>query len=80
VLRPYDVSDHVLARFAKGLPAVNAEWQPLVTRELLTEVLALVPDEWLEPEEGVPDLRSAYVEHLVARVAQPGAWLPGVLG
>ncbi|MDQ1727391.1 MAG: hypothetical protein QOK14_1436 [Frankiaceae bacterium] len=80
VLRPYDVSDHVLAPFAKGLPAVNAEWQPLVTRELLTEVLALVPDEWLEPEEGVPDLRSAYVEHLVARVAQPGAWLPGVLG
>ena len=80
VLRPYDVSDHVLARFARGLPAVNAALQPLVTRELLTEVVSLVPEEWLEDEAGLPDVRGAYVEHLLARAADPAAWLPGVLG
>ena len=78
VLRPYDVADHVLARFAKGLAAVNAEFQPLVTRELLGDVVALVPDEWLAAEDGVPDVRAAYVEHLAARVAAPAVWLPGV--
>ena len=80
ILRPYDAADHVLAPFARGLPAVNAELQPLVTREVLTAVVALVPDEWLLPEDGVDDLRGAYVEHLLARVADPIAWLPGVAG
>ncbi len=79
VRRPYDVADHVLAPFAKGLPAVNAELQPLVTRELLQEVVALVPGEWLKEEAGVADVRAAYVEQLAARVAEPAAWLPGVL-
>jgi hypothetical protein len=74
----YDVNDHVLTQFAKGLPAVNAELQPLVTRELLTEVVALVPEEWLLPEDGVADLRGAYVEHLLARAAAPEVWLPAV--
>ncbi|MDQ1725865.1 MAG: hypothetical protein QOG52_2893 [Frankiaceae bacterium] len=78
ILRVYDVNDHVLTQFAKGLPAVNAELQPLVTRELLTEVVALVPEEWLLPEDGVADLRGAYVEHLLARAAAPEVWLPAV--
>ncbi|MCU1676697.1 MAG: hypothetical protein JWM93_1455 [Frankiales bacterium] len=80
VLRVYDANDHVLARFAGGLPEVNAKLQPLVTRELLAEVVALVPECWLEVEDGVPDVRAAYVEHLLTRAASPEVWLPAVAG
>ncbi|GAA4048655.1 HipA family kinase [Nonomuraea soli] len=62
--RPYDDSDHVLAPFAEG------EGRMEVTRAMLEEVTALVPDEWLadEPGFGSPaDVRHAYVEHLHRR-------------
>ena len=48
-------------------------------RELLEEVLDLVPDAWLEPAPGAENpgaLRSAYVDFLLARVSGSRAWLP----
>ena len=39
-----------------------------------------VPDEWLEPTDHLPDARSvrtAYRDHLLARVLTPHVWLPG---
>jgi hypothetical protein len=77
--QPYDASDHVLAAHRGGLPAADARLAPLVTRDVLEEVLAQVPDGWLEPVPGAAtpsDLRSAYVEFLLARVAGERAWLP----
>ncbi len=77
--QPYDASDHVLAAYRGGLSDVDAELAPRVTRELLEEVAALVPDVWLEPVPGAetPDaLRAAYVEFLLARVNGERAWLP----
>ncbi|NGN69358.1 hypothetical protein G5C51_36410 [Streptomyces sp. A7024] len=68
--KPYDASDHVLSSFAPDLDAAAAELAPRVTEELLTEVTALVPDEWLAGEPGfdTPDeLRAAYVRALLAR-------------
>ena len=60
------------------MPAADAALAPLVTRELLTSVLAQVPDEWLQGEP--PDeLRTRYAEQLLARLAARDAWLPGVL-
>ena len=85
--RPYDASDHVLAAIGgPGLAKADSELAPRVTRELLTEVLALVPDEWLESGEaevalGLDSphaLREAYIDHLLARVAGPRAWLPTI--
>ncbi|MGC0415657.1 HipA family kinase [Embleya sp. AB8] len=85
--RPFDASDHVLAALAgPGLVKADAELAPRITRELLTEVLALVPDEWLAPGDaeralGLDDpdaLRAAYIAHLLARAAAPRTWLPEI--
>ncbi len=68
--KPYDASDHVLAPFAPDIAAAAAELAPLVTEELLTEVAADVPDEWLAGEPGFDSadaLRRAYVEVLLER-------------
>lgn len=70
--KPYDASDHALARFGPDIAAAAAELAPRVTEELLTEVAAGVPDEWLVDEPGFDStdaLRRAYVEALLARVA-----------
>ncbi|MFJ7903804.1 HipA family kinase [Streptomyces sp. NPDC096198] len=70
--RPYDASDHALAAFAPDVAGAAAALAPLVTEELLTEVTAQIPDEWLtgEPGFGTPDaLRRAYARPLLARAA-----------
>jgi len=68
--KPYNASDHVLAPFGPDIAAAAAELAPFVTEELLTEVAAAVPDEWLAGEPGfetTDQLRRAYVEPLLAR-------------
>lgn len=70
--KPYNASDHVLASFGPDLAAAAADLAPRVTEELLTEVVADVPDEWLTGEPGFDStdaLRRAYVEPLLARAA-----------
>jgi hypothetical protein len=50
----------------------------LVTPGLLTDILAAVPDAWLVLEPDAPDpasVRAAYVDLLVARLAERAAWL-----
>jgi hypothetical protein len=77
--QPYDAADHVLAAYRSGLPAADARLAPLVTRDLLEEVAAEVPDSWLEPVPGAEtpaDLRNAYVDFLAARVGGDRGWLP----
>ncbi|MFG3498961.1 HipA family kinase [Streptomyces sp. NPDC047928] len=70
--KPYDASDHVLATFGPDVDAAAAALAPLVTEELLTEVAADVPDEWLVDEPGFASadaVRRAYVETLLTRAA-----------
>jgi len=70
--RPYDACDHALAPFAPDVAGAAAELAPLVTEELLAEVTAQIPDEWLSGEPGfdTPDaLRQAYARPLLARAA-----------
>ncbi|MGW5097469.1 HipA family kinase [Streptomyces nodosus] len=70
--RPYDASDHALASFAPDVAGAAAALAPLVTEELLAEVTAGIPDEWLIGEPGFdsPDaLRRAYARPLLARAA-----------
>jgi hypothetical protein len=68
--KPYDATDHALSRFSPEPAAVAPELAAKVTESLLTEVTALVPDEWLIDEPGfdTPDeVRAAYRELLGAR-------------
>ncbi|SEG62405.1 hypothetical protein SAMN04489712_107294 [Thermomonospora echinospora] len=79
VLRPYDVDDHVMVPYATRLAEAEQTLLPQVTKELLREITALVPDAWLAGEPGFTDaeaVRDAYVELLTARAAEPRAWLP----
>jgi hypothetical protein len=73
VHRPYTWDDQVLRPYATALPAAGAELAPRLTAKLFAEVIALVPDEWLQDPD--PD-RAAYLDHLTARAAAPEAWLP----
>ncbi|WP_405060243.1 aminotransferase class I and II [Kribbella sp. NBC_01505] len=68
----YDADDHVFSSAAPGVPAIADELAAAITPELLTEVIALVPDEWL----GEGD-RERYLGHLLARLEQRAAWQPG---
>jgi hypothetical protein len=70
--RPYDASDHALARFRPDVEAAAADLAPLVTEDLLAEVTAEIPDVWLAGEPGFDtpdDLRRAYARPLHARAA-----------
>ncbi|WP_139978587.1 HipA family kinase [Nocardioides litoris] len=76
--QPWDPADHVLVGRAGDLAAVDAELTALVTPELLAEVVALVPDAFLDPVPGAgtpEELRAAYVAFLVARLGTR-QWLP----
>ncbi|KJY42088.1 hypothetical protein VR41_09340 [Streptomyces sp. NRRL B-1568] len=73
--KAYDASDHVLASFGPDIAAASAELAPKITRELLAEVAADIPDEWLADEpgfDGPEAVRRAYVDVLLARAATIG--------
>ncbi|EGX54989.1 hypothetical protein SZN_35127 [Streptomyces zinciresistens K42] len=79
--RPYDASDHALARFVPDVAAAAAALAPRVTEELLTEVTAEIPDAWLTGEPGFDtpdDLRRAHVRALLARAADVHERLTGI--
>jgi hypothetical protein len=66
------LSDHVMLPFASALGGAHDRLAPLVTKELLRGIAALVPDEWLLPHSAVGDAadqREAYVAYLRTRAA-----------
>lgn len=68
--RPYDATDHVLAPHGPDVAAAAAELAPRVTKELLAEVTADVPDAWLADEAGFDSadaVRRAYADALLPR-------------
>jgi hypothetical protein len=77
--KAYDFKHHALGGYGPDTRAADAELAPLVTQELLREVVGLIPDAWLseEPGFGGPDaVRDAYVTYLLARARSSAAWLP----
>jgi hypothetical protein len=85
--RRYDLSQHVLGPVvgqldAARLAALDAELAAISTPELLAEVLALVPDQWLlemnaaldHPELGPDHWRTRYLEYLTARLSHGRGW------
>lgn len=77
VARPYDASAHALLECEPRVVDADSALAGRVTRPLLDEVLAQVPDEWLE--EGATVLRTRYVDQILARLAARGAWLPALV-
>ena len=79
----YDFSDHVFGVYAERIATLDAELAGQITPGLLTEVLDLVPDEWLEPagdRQTPAEIRQGYQDYLLARIADRAAWLPGAGG
>jgi hypothetical protein len=50
VARPYDATQHALVECEPQVPAADDALAPRVTERLLTDVLARVPDAWLDDE------------------------------
>ncbi len=78
-LKTYDFRHHALGSHQPEMAAANAEFTPLITTELLHEVVSAVPDTWLTNEPGfttTTDVRNAYITHLTARAAASTHWLP----
>jgi len=74
----FDAGDHLMLPFAGPLAGVDAELAAKVTPELLREVLALVPDEWLAQDqvfEGADAVREAYLAYFAARLQGPRTWV-----
>jgi hypothetical protein len=63
------VKDHVLLKLAADVREADSALAPLVTRELLGEILREVPDDWLELA------RTDYVDHLCTRLESPRAFV-----
>ena len=60
------VSEHVLLPYASSIVDADARLAPKVTRELLQEIVAAVPNEWLDGDD--PQL---YVNYLHGRLTEP---------
>ncbi|GAB3195142.1 hypothetical protein GCM10027062_01340 [Nocardioides hungaricus] len=76
--QPWSIEDHVFATKARQLPAADEEIGATLSAEVFAEVLAQVPDVWLDPVPGAetPDaVRAAYVGFLTARLGTR-RWLP----
>ncbi|MFE9662539.1 HipA family kinase [Streptomyces sp. NPDC005955] len=79
VTKRYDFRRHALGGYAPDTAAADAELAPRVTRDLMREITALVPEAWLTGEAGFPDadaVRDAYADHLTARARASEHWLP----
>ena len=66
------IKDHVLLPQASMLPEVDAEFKQRLTPALLTSIVDLVPDTWLQWEgmdQGPAELRAIYLEFLLVRLA-----------
>ena len=77
--QPWDVSGHVFEACAKRALELDDDISSALDRDVFTEVLADVPDVWLEPLPGAETpraLRAAYVDFLTARLGTR-QWLPG---
>jgi len=69
--RPFEqIAEHVLLPYAAPVTEADARLAPEVTRGLLEDVVARVPDVWLDGDDP-----GVYVEYLAERLEEPRAWV-----
>jgi hypothetical protein len=77
--RPFEaIRDHVLLPFAGSIADADARLAPRLDRAVLEALADAIPDDWLRPEDELPDPashRRAYVDYLLARLAAPRAFV-----
>src|SRR5690606_11871308 len=65
------IKDHVLLPFATKLEEVDKEFKALLTKDVLQEIVNLIPEEWLlwEGDDLTPqDIKNTYFEFLSTRL------------
>lgn len=65
------IKDHVLLGFATKLDQVNEELKTFITPNLLTQIVDLIPDDWLEWKEldlTPEEIRDVYKDFLIIRL------------
>jgi hypothetical protein len=68
------IRDHMLLPIADALEAADEQLTRLVTPELIEQIVAIIPDEWLGDTTQFPDIashRAAYITYLLSRIEQP---------
>lgn len=65
------VKDHVLLPWAGELEKVDEEFRKLLTEEIISSIISLVPDVWLinEQTSNAEEGRKVYVEFLLERIS-----------
>lgn len=70
--KPFDlIRDHVLLPFASELEAAEEHFRQMITEELLLQLVAIIPDEWLlhdTPFDSFATNRNAYAQFLIERL------------
>ncbi len=74
--QPWSVDEHVLRAHVDAVAGVADELAERVTDDVLAQVTALVPDEWLVGPVAADELRAAYCAFLRARLDGSRSWLP----
>ena len=68
------IKEHILLSFASALETADQAMTAAITREVIEQVIELVPDEWLKEDSRfntTTEHRQAYVEYLSRRLAAP---------
>jgi hypothetical protein len=76
------VKDHVLLSLASDLASADADMAAALSPQAVAEVVALVPDDWLEPDPQFADAaaqRDAYLRYLTERLQAPRAFVEEAL-
>jgi hypothetical protein len=71
------IRDHVLLPLAGDIAAAGARLAPLLPEDVVREIVASVPDEWLIGPDNATDpaaQREAYAAYFLARLATPRAF------
>ena len=74
--QPWAVENHVMASYVDQLGTVADDLADLITDDVLAQVTARIPDDWLVGPVGPEDLRNAYRTFLRARLDGSRSWLP----
>lgn len=76
------IKDHVLLGAADAIADADATYAPQITRALLEQIMAAIPEAWLHGEPAFPSVdanRAAYVDYLLRRLEAPRAFVEEAL-